>query len=65
MNEYSQFMRQQSFSVQAEEDGTCVLKNWNGAELHCDPRGRVSSDRAGLERLFPRCRCPWKTGRLA
>ena len=41
MNEYSQFMRQQTFTVQAEKDGSCVLENWNGAELHCDPEAGV------------------------
>lgn len=41
MNEYSQFMRQQSFSLQTGEDGSCVFTNWNGAELHCDPEAGV------------------------
>ena len=43
INEYSEFVRQQPFSVTEGEDGTCTLTNWNGAEMICDAQaGSIS-----------------------
>ena len=41
MREYSGYMRQQPFEMRGNEDGTCTLLNWNGAELFCDAQAGV------------------------
>ena len=41
LSEYSEFVKQQPLEMRENEDGTCTLVNWNGAELTYDAQAGV------------------------